>query len=352
MEPVQQEKQASPLSNCLQPTTVTFTADAAGKQVASGDFERLSVAPSVIRRTVHEDGLAGTLFLPGETGRYPGVIVLSGSNGGVSESRAALLASHGFAAFALAYFAYDDLPKELVNIPLEYFEHGIHWMQKQEGVAGDRLAVMGGSRGGELVLLLGSKFPEIKAVVALSPGGIIWSGVAEDEKAPPQPAWTYKGKPLPFVSWDETQVEKLERADKAAGAQEPIRYTPIFLKQMSNVAAVKKAAIEVEKINGPVLMVSGDDDQIWPSSLLSEMVMKRLAEHKHPFPDNHLSYPGAGHVFGVPNLPTTVDRMLHPIVHVEIAFGGNAKDNAAAASDSWPRVLTFLQDSLKEGGTK
>ena len=54
--------------------------------------------------------------------KYPGIIDLYGTTGGLLESRAALLASHGFATFALAYFNYDDLPEGLEPIELEYFE--------------------------------------------------------------------------------------------------------------------------------------------------------------------------------------------------------------------------------------
>ena len=44
-----------------------------------------------------------------------------GTAGGIVEFRAALLASRGFAAFALPYFAYDDLPTTF-EFNLEYFE--------------------------------------------------------------------------------------------------------------------------------------------------------------------------------------------------------------------------------------
>ncbi len=40
---------------------------------------------------------------------------------GLWEHAAALLASHGYAALALAYFGVEDVPKDLINIPLEYF---------------------------------------------------------------------------------------------------------------------------------------------------------------------------------------------------------------------------------------
>lgn len=47
---------------------------------------------------------------------------LFGGIGGLIEFRASLLAAHGFAVLALAYFAYEDLPKALWEVDLEYFE--------------------------------------------------------------------------------------------------------------------------------------------------------------------------------------------------------------------------------------
>ena len=45
-----------------------------------------------------------------------------GAAGGIMEIRAALLAAHGFAAMALAFFNFEDLPKELNDVQLEYFQ--------------------------------------------------------------------------------------------------------------------------------------------------------------------------------------------------------------------------------------
>ena len=45
-----------------------------------------------------------------------------GGIGGLVEYRASLLAARGFAVLALAYFAYDDLPNQLEELDLEYFE--------------------------------------------------------------------------------------------------------------------------------------------------------------------------------------------------------------------------------------
>lgn len=63
-----------------------------------------------------------SFFLILGAGPFPGLIDLFGGIGGLVEYRASLLAAHGFAVLALAYFAYADLPKQLQEVDLEYFE--------------------------------------------------------------------------------------------------------------------------------------------------------------------------------------------------------------------------------------
>jgi hypothetical protein len=42
--------------------------------------------------------------------------------------------------------------------------------------------------------------------------------------------------------------------------------------------------IPVEKIGGPMLLVSGTDDQVWPTTPLSEIAMERLGPTSTPSP--------------------------------------------------------------------
>lgn len=90
------------------------------QQIASTRLDQVRLAEGV--RQVRLAGkLHGVLFLPAATGPRPGVLVLGGFEGGVPLNMAAWLASHGYAALALAYFRYEDLPTALEEIPLEYF---------------------------------------------------------------------------------------------------------------------------------------------------------------------------------------------------------------------------------------
>jgi dienelactone hydrolase len=195
---------------------------------------------------------------------------------------------------------------------------------------------MGGSKGGELALLLAATFPELKAVVAYVPSGLVWEGIGQTGQSKGS-SWTYRGEPLPYVS------PKVTPAFMSQDFSKPIRIGLLYDEGLKDKAAIEKAAIAVEKINGPVLLVSGRDDQLWPSSLMSEMVIERLKKNNHRFRYEHLAYEGAGHAIGRAYFPTTRSnsggRML---------MGGTAEGYARAQADSWPKVLRFLDESLKK----
>ena len=59
---------------------------------------------------------------------FPGIVDLFGAGGGLPEYRASLLAGKGFAVMALAYYNYEDLPKGMENLHLEYFEEAVNYL--------------------------------------------------------------------------------------------------------------------------------------------------------------------------------------------------------------------------------
>ena len=108
----------SPLSS--NPLIAKLNAKTPGSEAISTSIERSFVSECVQSRDVRTDGLVGKLFEPKEAGKYPAVLVIGGSGGGMvwSQGMAGLLASHGFVAFALAYFGLEGLPKTLNQIPI------------------------------------------------------------------------------------------------------------------------------------------------------------------------------------------------------------------------------------------
>jgi len=325
------------------PTTITFRAQLNTTFFAEETAERLHQADGVTDILVEEDGLKGKLFLPVGPGPHPGLLVLSGSDGTIRERAAALLASHGYAALALVYFGTEGLPKRLARVPLEYFEKAVHWLQNRSEVACDQVGVIGASRGGELALLLGATFPQIKAVVASASSGLIHGGVGT---VPSVPAWTYHGEPLPHMIY-QPRLSELASLLSAMIRRTPFIGLPLYLKEFSDKHAVERATIPVERTQGSLLLISGEEDELWPSTLYAEMVMEHLSRHRYPYVYKHLRYKGAGHIIGLPYsfpyLPPTTPPSGGP---VRLAYGGQPRERAQADCDSWTQTLTFLKDSL------
>ncbi|MDQ3444320.1 MAG: acyl-CoA thioesterase/BAAT N-terminal domain-containing protein, partial [Chloroflexota bacterium] len=177
---------------------------------------------------------------PGSQTPAPAVVVLGGSEGGIySQLIAGLLASHGYATLAVGYFDTGPLPKTLERIPLEYFAAAFDWLGDRPEIDAGRLGVVGFSRGAELALLLGAYYPEVTAVVSYNGSGLV---APAPFIIPPVPAWTWQGEGLAFASTLEDEF----------------------------------AEVPVERIDGPIILISGDADGLWQSTALSRVAWDRL----------------------------------------------------------------------------
>jgi len=294
---------------------IHFKLVADGKQIAEAHLQQVFLPPQIQQIRV-TGALHGTLFLPDTPGPHPGVLVVGGSEGGLPAPKAIWLASHGYAALALAYFRFQDLPKQLEGIPLEYFGEALAWMKQRPEIDPGRLAVLGTSRGGELALQLGSMYPAIHAVVAYVPANVRYPSCCTRDFAA---AWTWKGTPLAY-------------ARPASNESAP---------------ADMDATIAVEQTHGPILMIAGEDDDVWPSSLMTNAAMHRLQAAHFRYNSQRLAYPHTGHRAGNPFIvPTWSNGVRQPVSGDEESFGGTPEGNAFSSIDAIPKVLAFLEQSL------
>jgi len=337
MERIAGRESDAPTTSIRLPVTVAFRAEAETGERAEASVVRATVGPGVTFRLLEEDGLRGAWYLPPGDGPHPAVIVLGGSNGGLPLRFAApLLASHGYATLALAYFGLPGLPRGLVNIPLEYFGKAIAHVRAAIAPRNDFVAVHGTSRGGELALLVASLYADIRAVVAVVPSGVVVGalGLSEPGDRRPRGAWTLEGKPVPDMGQNNRYAN--------SWVADPVQS---FLNALRDRDAVERATIAVERIRGPVLMVSGRDDHVWPSFELAEIARRRLEGHNHPWPFEHISYPDAGHGTVPPYAPTTATTIVHPVTGRAITFGGTPKGQIEANVAYWRRTLDFLAEA-------
>jgi hypothetical protein len=121
-----------------------------------------------------------------------------------------------------------------------------------------------------------------------------------------------------------------------------IRLAPAYLEFAADAKRADPAVIQVERIEGPVLLISGKEDALWPSAHFGELIVERARLNGFDFPLEHLSYGGAGHSIGAGFAPTTVNQGYHPIRKATIDLGGTPEGLAKARAESWPRVLAFV----------
>lgn len=251
--------------------------------------------------TLDDDGLVGEFAVPDLPGPCPAVLVFGGSGGGhPGAAHLPALTSQGFAVLALTYFAAPGLPATLSEIPLEYFDRALAWLQSQEEVTPTECFVMGRSRGSEAAQLLALRHPQDVAALVLGvPTYVVVKAYPGDGAA-----WTHAGRPLPFhpQGW-------------------PYGEYP----------ADAPAAIPLENYPGPVLCVAAGRDDIWPAAEFAGVITaRRSAKNRRT---ETLLYPDAGHGVGV---------MVEP-------DSGETSADALARRDAWPQVVAFMRSQCEEG---
>jgi dienelactone hydrolase len=288
------------------------------------------------------DGCVGVLYVPEAAGSpRAAVLCLGGSAGGVegAAESAAALANHGFVTLALGYFGAPGLPPTLAAIPLEYFDAAVERLRDHPAVRPDRIGVLGRSRGGELALLLGSERPEIAAVVAAVPSPYRWTGVDGG------PAWTRGGKAVPYLAGTGAPTRQ-----RASDGRTLLATAPVSLRTLDTVdpGVLEAATCPIECTRGPILLLGGEDDQVWPSALFARRAIERLARRTVRFADESITYPDAGHAaVSLPGNPTTEPVLRHPM-GFWLMLGGTPEGNGRAQRAAWERVLWFLHTHLAE----
>lgn len=144
-----------------------------------------------------------------------------------------------------------------------------------------KIAIIGGSRGADLALLLGSYYKDIKCVVGLAASNAVFPGHTNHFSSS---CWAFRNQELPFVPVNDEAVPYLLKRD-LRGA---------FEAMLKDTVAVEKATIPVENINGAVLLLSAVNDEICPSTPMAEKMMERLKSKKFKHHAEHQSFEG-GH---------------------------------------------------------
>ncbi|XP_050192614.1 acyl-coenzyme A thioesterase 1 [Myiozetetes cayanensis] len=301
-----------------------------GRLLAQAQHERAFLRDGVRRVPVREGRIRATLFLPPGNGPFPGIIDLYGTGGGLPEYRACLLANYGFAVLALAYYAYEDLPKEMKEFHLEYFEEAVNYMLQHTQVKGPGIGLLGISKGGDLCTSMASFLKGITAT-ALINGSVANVGAV----------LRYKDIIIPPLSSNlkRIKVSKSGIADILDALGNPLE------------GPDQQSFIPLEKAECRFLFIVGQDDRNWKSEFFAVEGSKRLQAHGKEKPEI-VCYPGAGHYIEPPFFPMCAASM-HLLVGKPVQWGGEPKAHCEAQIDAWQQIQAFFHKHLtgKPSGT-
>ncbi|APU09655.1 hypothetical protein A5M85_04965 [Cellulophaga lytica] len=236
-----------------------------------------------------QHGVVETLLYLGDSENQPLIVAFGGAEGGIDwhrnhmKSKRDSLIQKGYAILAIGYFNSEGTPKNLDRISLDAISDTIINIAKRNSKINEsKIALIGGSRGGELVLNLASRFDHFNAVIAMSTSNVSFPAITWSANTS---SWTFKGKDVPYVPAPLKTILPALKGDL---------YTAHKM-MLEDKKALKKAEIEVENINGAILILSGKTDDQWPASEMSDQLIQRLKNKKFKHYNKHIAIDG-GHI--------------------------------------------------------
>lgn len=245
------------------------------------------IAAGCTNDTPENQGKVQSILFVGDGEDQPLVVGFGGSEGGnawatdrwkpVREK----FIKNGYAFLAVGYFGVKGIPEQCDRISIEAVHQAIVEATKSPIVSDHHIAVIGGSKGSELALLLASHYADIDCVVALAPGNCAFPALTLGASTS---SWTYQNKEVPFVPLPWAAVPSLITRDLRSA----------FAIMLEDKEAVEKALIKVENVKGPILLVSAKKDEMWPSTEMSNEIIARLKAKQFKYVYEHIADEG-GH---------------------------------------------------------
>lgn len=288
--------------------------------------------PAPTGRRINDGGLLANYFPGVGAGRRPAILLLGGSEGGLGTAStriARALQQQGFSVLHISYFRGPGQARTLENVPLETFDRGLDWLRRQPDVDATRLGIVGASKGAEAALIVATRQPGLKAIVAGMPSSVVWNGIDWEWTlfgAGDEPSWSANGKPLPALAYGKFVPEEYAKS--------------VYENGLKLLPRHPETIIPVERARAAILLVCGEKDQLWPSCTMSRQVVARAKARGGP-PVELLAYKDAGH--GVFGLPAARNDPRYAGLGI---LGGSMAGNAEARADGWPRTLAFLKQRL------
>ncbi|MGX4607818.1 acyl-CoA thioester hydrolase/BAAT C-terminal domain-containing protein [Priestia sp. JNUCC 25] len=303
-------------------------------------IERMFKLPKVKRQEITEE-FKGELFYS-EKSLGKTIILLGGSDGSRSglSFLAGPLASRGFNVLVVGYFNEDGLPEKLEEIPLEYFEQVFAWIKENPITYDDKIYIHGTSKGGELALLLASKYNIISKVAVSAPHVYCFQALNGLMSGANVSSWSYKGKSLPFIPVDNDIFYEHQR--QCLEMNIPFGFTTTYKKSVEREKRKEEARIKIENAHADLLLIAGQKDNVWNTYEACLEIMDNLKKNNYKYNYTLLDYEELGHSLPIPYVIPLSETLNVKMGKGSFTCGGTLKGNSHGQLDSWNKTLEFF----------
>ncbi|ELW68420.1 Acyl-coenzyme A amino acid N-acyltransferase 2 [Tupaia chinensis] len=271
--------------------SIRFQNSAKVQPKASQVVQRWFSAPGVQRKQIREGRVRGALFLP--------------------------------PVLALAYFAYEDLPEELLEVDLEYFEEAANLLLAHPKILKPGVGVISVSKGAEIGLAMACYLKQVVASVCINGPNMVF------------------GVPLRYRDLVMTPKHLVEECTQfhISGAVRLYRRRGDPRDELNH-----ESLLPVEKAQGSILFIVGENDECMNSRACAEQAMDQLRSHGRSS-GRMLVYPGAGHLIEPPYSPLCFASWTRGVLW-PLLWGGDSVGHAAAQEHAWGEIQRFFRQHL------
>lgn len=233
------------------------------------------------------------------------IIMLHGSEGGselFNDLEANVLATQGYSVLVLCYFDCNRLltgPREtLKDVEATRVLEAVSWLRARARSNG-KVVVYGFSRGAELAMITGSlartAADRPDAIIGHSPSDVFNGAWNWNWKEPA--CWLCKAG---VGKCSEASPESDFRWNPACGDDPDLIDHSLSAWKINGKAVRDSQHIEIEKYDGPILITSGEKDEVWPVAQTRriEATLKKAGRKPeiHYFPEGGHSLKGADEI--------------------------------------------------------
>lgn len=277
---------------------------------------------------VDQEAAQGFHLVPKKLKHKGVIVVFGGSEGTPGYDQATEFAQNGYEVFSMFMFGQPNQPKTLTKIPLEQFEN-IYSVIQTEAVSDTPITVFGASKGAEYALNLATKYPEIDHLILVSPSAYTFAGLDFNQYGS---SWTWKGKELPYIDLKRSSLPIfLSDAVVPQVTYAPIRYKDVYSTAIDADQDQESKSIPVQNTSADILLIAGQDDQMWDSPSMAALIQKKRPENT----SLHI-YEHAGHIFAGNGILSSESMFLR--------MGGTKEGNKKAQEESSQLMLKKLSE--------